>query len=88
MSHARRRTLARIFAHPVSANIPLHEVEAALREVGAEVGPTGHGRVAVALKGHHVTLHANERMLSKDEVVALRHLLEAAGVEPVGDHPG
>lgn len=85
MSHAHRRALRRLFAHPVSANIPLHEIEAALREVGAEVGPTGHGRVAVAIGGRHVTLHATERMLGKDEVVQLRHLLVAAGVKPADD---
>lgn len=85
MSHAHRRTLQRLFAHPVSANIPLSEVEAALREVGAEVGQTGHGRIAVALGGRHVTLHASERMLGKDEVVALRHLVGAAGLAPADD---
>lgn len=82
MNHSHRKVLQRLFAHPVPGNVHLHEVEAVLRELGAEVGHSGHGRFAATLNGQHIALHGTDHELSRDEVVAVRRALEAAGVAP------
>lgn len=82
MNHSHRRILHSLFAHPMPTNLHLHEVEHVLRELGAEVGHSGHGRFSAVLKGQHVTLHGGDRTLSKDEVATLRRALEGAGVAP------
>ena len=86
MNHSHRKVLQALFAHPIPTNLHLHEVEAVLRDLGAEVGHSGHGRFIATLKGQHVSLHGNGHSLSKDDVAQVRKALEAAGVAPA-DYP-
>ncbi|WP_210529136.1 hypothetical protein [Rubellimicrobium arenae] len=86
MNHSHRKVLHSLFAHPIPSNLHLNDVENVLRDLGAEVGHTGHGRFSATLAGQHVTLHGGNHGLSKDEVAQVRKALEAAGVAPA-DYP-
>jgi hypothetical protein len=87
MNHNHRKVLHSLFAHPIPSNLHLIEVETVLRELGAEVGHTGHGRFSATLGDQRVTLHGGNHGLSRDEVVQVRKALEAAGIEPARDYP-
>jgi hypothetical protein len=82
MNHSRRKVLHSLFAHPIPSNLHLTEVEAVLRELGAEVGHSGHGRFTATLAGQHISLHGGNHGLSKEEVEQVRKALEAAGIAP------
>lgn len=82
MNHHHRKILHALFAHPVSANIGLREVEGVLAELGAELSHTGHGRLAMKLAGHSHTVHAATHALSKEDVIGVRKFLEACGIDP------
>jgi hypothetical protein len=82
MNHRHRKVLHAIFAHPVSANIDPKAVHAVFEGLGAEVTHNGSGRVAVKLNGHAHAFHDSKHSLSKDEVVAIRHFLTEAGIDP------
>ena len=82
MNHRHRKVLHALFAHPVSANIDPKAVHAVFEELGAEVSHNGSGRVSVKLNGQAHAFHDSRHSLSKDEVVAMRHFLTAAGVDP------
>lgn len=86
MNHSHRKVLHSLFAHPIPTNLHLSEVEAVLRELGAEVGHSGHGRFTATLKGQHISLHGSNHSLSKDDVAQVRKALEAAGIAPA-DYP-
>ncbi len=86
MNHSHRKVLHSLFAHPIPTNLHLHEVEAVLRELGAEVGHSGHGRFTATLNGQHVSLHGGNHSLSKDDVAQVRKALEAAGIA-AADYP-
>ena len=85
MNHSHRKVLHSLFAHPMPTNLHLREVEGVLRELGAEIGHTGHGRFSAVLYGQRVTLHADQG-LNRDEIAQLRKALEAAGIAPA-DYP-
>jgi len=82
MNHRHRKILHSLFAHPISSNIDLKDVEAVLKELGAEIEPRHGARIAVTLGGHTVAFHASQHALPKDEVVQIRHFLEQCGVKP------
>ena len=87
MNHRHRKILHSLFSHPLPNNIHLHDVETVLREMGAEVDHTGHGRLSAKSNGQAVTVHGADHGLSKDEVVKLRKFIEASGVDPTRDYP-
>ena len=82
MNHRHRKVLHALFSHPVSANIDPKAVHAVFEELGAEVSHNGSGRVSVRLNGQAHAFHDSHHSLSKDEVVAIRHFLTGAGVDP------
>ena len=87
MNHKHRKVLHSLFSHPLPSNIHLHEVESVLRELGADLGHTGHGRLSVTLKGHAASFHGADHGLSKDEVSNLRNYIETCGIDPERDYP-
>jgi hypothetical protein len=87
MNHRHRKVLHAIFDHPVSANIDPKAVEAVFEELGAEVTHNVSGRLAVKLNSQAHAFHNTQHSLSKDEVVAIRHFLTQADVDPVRDYP-
>ena len=87
MNHRHRQILHALFAHPVSANVPLRGVEAVLRDLGAEVQHGHNGRMQVSLAGrrHGFAHHAHD--LTPDEVRELRKFLIDCGIDPVTQYP-
>jgi hypothetical protein len=79
MNHKHRKVIHSLFAHPVSANIEIREIEAALGELGAEIGHSGHGRLTFTLNGHVHSVHGTGHTLSKDDVMSVRKFLETCG---------
>ena len=82
MNHRHRKVLHQLFAHPISANIDFTEVEAVLRELGAEIENRSGARVAVTLKGHTVLFHHANHSVPKEEVHQIRRFLIDCGVAP------
>jgi hypothetical protein len=87
MNHKQRHTLHALFAHPVSSNIDPRLAFSRIETLGGEVTHGGRGHILARLNGHTHGFHDPHHALSKDEVVALRKFLEAAGVDPVRDAP-
>ena len=87
MNHRHRKVLHSLFSHPLPSNVHLHEVESVFKEMGAELGHSGHGRLQVNLNGNMATFHGSDHGLSKDEVTSMRKFIEACGVEPSRDYP-
>ncbi len=87
MNHRHRKILHALFAHPVSANIPVSGVEAVLRELGAELSTGGHGQLQVRLggKAHAFRHHGHDP--SPAEVRELRRFLTDCGIDPVTQYP-
>jgi hypothetical protein len=86
MNHQHRKTLASIFAHPLPHNLDPKAVEHVLAELGAEVSHSEHGMTKVTLLGQRGSFHFNLHAMGPDDVMRLRHLLTAAGVDP-GAYP-
>lgn len=82
MNHRHRKVLHALFAHPISANIDFKEVEATLRELGAEIENRHGARVAVSLNGHTALFHNANHSVPKDEVVQIKKFLIDCGVAP------
>lgn len=87
MNQRHRRILHKLFAHPISANIPTKGVEAVLGELGAELAPGSGGRVRISLNGHQTVLGFHGTDLSRDEVQQVRRFLTECGIEPTTQYP-
>ncbi len=81
-----RQTLEAIFAHPVSTNLDWKAVEHLFEHLGYEIEITkNHHAKVKAADGSEVVIilpHHGSAIQSKDEVVKIRHFLEAQGVTP------
>jgi len=87
MNHRHRKVLHGIFAHPLNHNLDPKAVENLLAELGAEVHSTGNGALRVSLNGAQDSVHFANHSMAGDQVMRLRKLLTAAGVEPERDYP-
>ncbi len=79
-----RRTLALIFRHPVSANIPWRNIEALLAELGAKISERKGSRIGVRLFGERRVFHRPHPSPDTDKgaVASIRNWLRENGVEP------
>ena len=84
MKRKHQRTLDLIFAHPTSANIQWHDIEALFTELGAEVSEREGSRVAVVLFKEVRVFHRPHPSpnMDKGAVTSIRKWLEQHGVEP------
>jgi hypothetical protein len=82
MNHHHRKILHSLFDHPISANISFKDVERVLTGLGAELDTRSGDRMAVVLNGRSAVFHCAHHSMTKDEVVNLRHFLEACGIGP------
>lgn len=82
MNHHHRKILQSLFAHPISGNISLKDVESVLKELGAEIEIRTGSRIAVTLKGHTHLFHYVSHALPKDEVAQIRKFLTDSGISP------
>ena len=87
MNHKHRKVLHALFAHPMSGNISLKEVESVFRELGADVEERQHSKIAVTLNGHTVAFGHAKHSLPKEEVVLIRKFIADCGIEPARDYP-
>ncbi|MBY0336193.1 MAG: hypothetical protein K2X11_06240 [Acetobacteraceae bacterium] len=87
MNHRHRKVLHGIFAHPLNHNLDPQAVENVLVDLGAEIHHTGHGATRVSLGGKQDSFHFDRHDVGTEEVVKLRRLIEAAGVDPARDYP-
>ena len=78
-----------IFGHPISGNIEWRQVVSLFESLGANVTETSHSRIKVSLNGQErgFTRPHHKDVASKDEIMEIRHFLEAAGVAPAGAPP-
>jgi hypothetical protein len=85
ISHRKQeKTLQEIFGHPISGNIDWRRVEHLFESLGAEVTETSHSRIKVRLNGQEQTFTRphHKDVASRDEIMEIRHFLEAAGAAP------
>ena len=82
MNSQTRRTLARIFAEPVPADLRWRDIETLLRALGADISRGAGSRVRVALKGVRAVFHRPHPgpVAKRSLVRAVRDLLIAAAV--------
>lgn len=84
MKRKHQRTLAAVFAHPPSANVPWRDIEALFRELGGELSEREGSRVAVVLFGEVRVFHRPHPSPHTDKgaLASIRRWLEQHGVTP------
>jgi len=87
MNHHHRKILHSLFAHPISGNISLKEVESVLRELGAEINSAHSSKLHVLLNGHSANFSHAGHDLPREEVVQVRKFIEICGIVPERDYP-
>ena len=88
MNHRHRKILHALFAHPVSANLAMKDIEAVVGELGGSVDDSHHGgRIGFTLNGHTAVFHHAGHSVPKEEVQKIRKFVEDAGVDPERDYP-
>jgi hypothetical protein len=87
MNHHHRKVLHALFAHPVSSNLSMKDVESVLQELGGEVNSAHSGKIHVVLNGHSANFSHAKHSLPKQEVAQIRKFIETCGVDPERDYP-
>jgi len=87
MNHHRRKLLHNLFAHPINANITMHDVESALQGLGAEVSENKNGKMHILLNRHSANIPTARHSLPKEDVIHVRKFIEQCGVDPERDYP-
>jgi hypothetical protein len=87
MNHRHRKVLHSLFAHPISANISLRDVESVFKELGADLSHSHSSKLAVHLGEHKVNFSTAHHKLPKEEVIQVRKFLETCEVDPEKDYP-
>ena len=84
MKRKHYRTLEAIFARPASGNIQWREVEALLRELGAEITEREGSRIGVRLFGERRVFHRPHPSPQTDKgaIASVRLWLDQNGVRP------
>lgn len=84
MKRKHQRTVNLIYARPVSANVRWSDIEALLRELGAEIAEREGSRVEVFLFGVVRVFHRPHPSPDTDKgaVASIRRWLEENGVKP------
>jgi len=84
MNRNHQKTLAAVFADPISGNIEWRRIEALLKAAGCEIIEGSGSRIAVLHEGRKVTFHRphpGEDAL-RYQIRAAREFLERIGVAP------
>ena len=87
MNHKHRKILHTLFAHPISGNISLKQVESASQELGAGIEERQHSKIAVKLNGHTVVFHHAKHNLLKQAVQQIKKFIVDCGIDPTRDYP-
>jgi hypothetical protein len=82
LNHKQLNALTRVFAHPVSHDMSWHDVRTLLDAVG-EVDEQHNGSWKITIAGQAEVFDPNHgKDLTVQQVIDLRHMLTAAGLEP------
>ena len=82
LNHKQLDALKRVYAHPVAHNLTWHEVRTLLDAVG-EVEEKHNGSWRITIGGQPEVFHSNHgKELTTEQVMDLRRMLTAAGLEP------
>jgi len=87
VNHKHCKILHSLFAHPISGNISLKQVESVFQELGAEIEERQHSKIAVKLNGHTVAVHHAKHNLPKQEVQQIKKFIVDCGIDPTRDYP-
>ncbi len=87
MNHHHRKVLHSLFAHPISGNVAMKDVEAVFRELGAETNSAHSGKLHVTLNGNSANFAHAKHSLAKQEVVQVKKFIESCGIDPERDYP-
>ncbi|MFM8525164.1 MAG: hypothetical protein ACKOCM_06045 [Cyanobacteriota bacterium] len=87
MTLQHERTLKALFAHPLTHGLTLRDVQGLIESLGGAVSPLADRRVHIRLAdGSQTWLHGLQgpgaSTLDAEAVMRLRHLLQAAGLDP------
>lgn len=83
MSHKHKVKIEKLFEHPISGNIDVRKVLAALEHYGAKIDQTKQNKAKIFIKDQEFVLGlSHNHDLSKDSVTTLRHFLEKVGIVP------
>ena len=85
LDHHHRHTVEQIFGHPIGHNIQWRDVICLLERCG-EVHESHRGAWAITINGVTTSFgRTRGRDLLEDQVIRLRHLLNALGVSSTGE---
>lgn len=84
MNAAHRKTVANIYADPISKSLEWRHIEALLLAVGCRVVEGNGSRVRFEMNGHIATFHRPHpaKEAKPYQVRDARHFLESIGVRP------
>ncbi len=84
VNRAHRKTLAAVFADPVSGNIEWRKVEALLKAVGCQIIEGSGSRITVVYEGRKAAFHRPHpgKEALRYQVRAVRDFLKLLGVVP------
>ncbi|MDY6950546.1 MAG: type II toxin-antitoxin system HicA family toxin [Thermodesulfobacteriota bacterium] len=84
MNRTHLKTLATVFADPVSSNVEWRKIEALFKAAGCDVIEGSGSRIAVSYKGLKATFHRPHpgKEALRYQVRAARDFLEQIGVTP------
>ena len=83
MSHKHKVKIEKLFEHPISGNIDVKKLIAALEHYGATVEVTKQHKAKIFINDKEFILalsHSHD--LSKDSITELRHFLESVDLVP------
>ena len=82
LNHKQFSVLEKVYAHPVTHKLTWHEVETLLDAVG-ELEIKHNGSWHITIGGQPEVFHSNHgKELTTEQVMDLRRMLTAAGLEP------
>jgi hypothetical protein len=77
--------IEKLFAHPIAANIDWSKLQHALEHFGAHVEVTHANHAKIVLRDQELAVslpHHGHDLDDKDEIMRLRHFLEAVKLTP------
>lgn len=92
MTLQHERTLKALFAHPLAHGLTMREVQGLIESLGGTLTPLADRRVQIRLEdGSQTWLHGVQgpgaSPLDAEAVMRVRHLLQAAGIDPAHHEP-
>jgi len=84
MNRTHRKTLAAVFADPISGNIEWRKIETLFKATGCEIIEGSGSRIAVSHEGRKATFHRPHpgKDALRYQIRAAREFLESIGVTP------